>query len=135
MILQIDSLEKDGFPVFIRNRNSGTWVLTILNPISGYPAMPVLIQPDAGLTMNIAIAYDVNKKKKSVIRLCSRLNEENDFARFILDDCGTLLLEYNTSEKATTTLVMEMLFRFSVILHDALPFIFQTLYGGIKLGF
>ena len=131
MILQIDSLEKDGFPVFIRKRNSETWVLTILNPISGYPAMPVLIQPDAGLIMNIAIAYDVNKKKKSVIRLCNRLNEENDFSRFILDDYGTLLLEYNTSEEATTALVMEMLFRFSVILHDALPYIFQTLYGGI----
>ncbi len=135
MPLQLDSLEKDGFPVFIRNRNSEARTLTILNPISGYPAMPVLIQSDAGLTMNIAIAYDVNKKRKPIIRLCNRLNEENDFAHFSLDDYGTLLLEYNTSEEATTALVTEMLFRFSVILHEALPFIFQTLYGGIKLGF
>lgn len=134
MPLRSEALEERGFPVFTRRQNAETWLLTVLNPIEGYPAMPVLIQPEDGLTMNVAVAYGIVRRKKAVLRICNQFNAENSFAHFVLDEQGTLLLEYDTAEEATDALVLELLCRFSLILRDAMPCIFRTLYGGMRHG-
>lgn len=127
-----EQLEKEGYPVFIRQSVEGKWVLTMLFP-NCFPALPVCIFPRGELTINVAIVYAVPAwKRKAMLKLCSDLNAEMGAAKFILDDSGTLLLEYSGTHDMIDNAVPEIVERFCDILEQALPRIFRTLYGGLR---
>ena len=127
-----EQLEKEGHPVFVRQSVEGKWVLTMLFP-KCFPALPISIFPQGELTINVAIVYTVPRwKRKALLKLCNNLNAEMDVAKFILDDSGTLLLEYSGTHDMVDNAVPEIVGRFCDILEQALPRMFRILYGGLR---